>query len=66
MRELNYDETWINNNTGNTVGIIRSNGGPTTMLNGHMDLEFCDDLTFGTMSGKTYAPIYEEVRDAIA
>ena len=29
-------------------------------------LEFCDDLTLGTMCGKTCAPIYQEVRDAVA
>lgn len=37
MQELNYDETWVDA-AGNVIGVIRGGRGPTTMLNGHMDV----------------------------
>jgi hypothetical protein len=37
MRGLDYDESWMDA-AGNVVGIVRGQGGPVTMLNGHMDI----------------------------
>ena len=37
MKALNYDEVWTDE-VGNIIGKIAGNGGPTVMLNGHMDV----------------------------
>ena len=37
MKSLNYDEVWTDD-VGNIIGKINGNGGPTVMLNGHMDI----------------------------
>ena len=37
MKSLNYDEVWTDE-VGNIIGKINGSGGPTVMLNGHMDV----------------------------
>ena len=37
MKALNYDEVWTDE-VGNIIGKIAGSGGPTVMLNGHMDV----------------------------
>ena len=37
MKSLNYDEVWTDD-VGNIIGKINGSGGPTVMLNGHMDV----------------------------
>ena len=37
MKSLNYDEVWTDE-VGNIIGKIKGDGGPTVMLNGHMDI----------------------------
>jgi acetylornithine deacetylase/succinyl-diaminopimelate desuccinylase-like protein len=37
MQELDYDKTWIDA-AGNVIGLVKGGDGPTTMLNGHMDV----------------------------
>ena len=37
MKSLGYDEVWADE-VGNLIGKINGSGGPTIMLNGHMDV----------------------------
>lgn len=37
MQRLNYDEAYLDQ-AGNVVGIVRGEGGPATIFNGHMDI----------------------------
>lgn len=37
MKKLNFDEVWTDE-VGNIIGKINGDGGPTVMLNGHMDI----------------------------
>ena len=37
LKSLNYDDVWTDE-VGNIIGKIKGNGGPTVMLNGHMDI----------------------------
>ena len=37
MKSLNFDEVWTDE-VGNIIGKINGDGGPTVMLNGHMDI----------------------------
>jgi succinyl-diaminopimelate desuccinylase len=57
MQELDYDETWIDA-AGNVIGVIKGGGGPTTMLNGHMDI-----VDAGDPDDWDHPPLAAEVHD---
>ncbi len=58
MNELGYDKTWIDG-LGNAIGVVKgTDGGPTVMLNCHMDV-----VAEGDHSAWEYPPFAAEVVD---
>jgi succinyl-diaminopimelate desuccinylase len=57
MQKLDYDETWIDA-AGNVIGVVRGGEGPTTMLNGHMDV-----VDAGNVDDWRYPPFGAEIHE---
>ena len=60
MRSLGYDDTWIDD-VGNVIGLIRgTGGGPSLMLNTHLD-----HVDAGDPDGWPFPPYAGEIRDGV-